>query len=66
MPYGGHDWLALTQEPTLEPEIPIRSLVVGGRMQSPTVHPAAGMWGDREDIGDTVTFVSQLRQHLEA
>ena len=23
MPYGGNDWLALTQEPTLEPEIPI-------------------------------------------
>ena len=23
MPFGGEDWLALTQEPTLEPEIPI-------------------------------------------
>jgi predicted TIM-barrel fold metal-dependent hydrolase len=23
MPYGGNDWLALNQEPTLEPEIPI-------------------------------------------
>jgi predicted TIM-barrel fold metal-dependent hydrolase len=23
MPYGGSDWLALTQEPTLEPDIPI-------------------------------------------
>jgi L-fuconolactonase len=23
MPYGGNDWLALTQEPTLEPEISI-------------------------------------------
>src|SRR5262245_29484101 len=23
MPYGGNDWLALTQEPTSEPEIPI-------------------------------------------
>ena len=23
MPYGGNDWLALTQEPTLEPQIPI-------------------------------------------
>ena len=22
MPYGGNDWLALTQEPTLEPETP--------------------------------------------
>ena len=23
MPFGGNDWLALTQEPTLEPEVPI-------------------------------------------
>ena len=23
MPFGGNDWLALTPEPTLEPEIPI-------------------------------------------
>ena len=23
MPYGGNDWLALTQEPILEPELPI-------------------------------------------
>jgi predicted TIM-barrel fold metal-dependent hydrolase len=23
MPYGGNDWLALTEEPTLEPELPI-------------------------------------------
>ena len=23
VPFGGHDWLALTQEPTLEPEMPI-------------------------------------------
>jgi predicted TIM-barrel fold metal-dependent hydrolase len=23
MPFGGHDWLALTPEPTLEPELPI-------------------------------------------
>jgi len=23
MPFGGNDWLALTQEPTLEPELPI-------------------------------------------
>jgi hypothetical protein len=35
------------------------------RKQPPTFHPAAGMWADREDIGDTVTFVSQLRQRLE-
>ena len=23
MPYGGNDWLALTQEPVLEPDLPI-------------------------------------------
>jgi len=23
MPFGGNDWLALTQEPTLEPDLPI-------------------------------------------
>ena len=23
MPFGGNDWLALTQEPALEPELPI-------------------------------------------
>jgi hypothetical protein len=23
MPYGGHGWLALTQESTVEPELPI-------------------------------------------
>ena len=23
MPFGGNDWLALTEEPTIEPEIPI-------------------------------------------
>jgi hypothetical protein len=38
---------------------------VRGHKQSPAVHPAAGLWVDREDIGDTVTFVSQLRQRLE-
>jgi hypothetical protein len=38
---------------------------VRGHKQAATFHPAAGMWADREDIGDTVTFVSQLRQRLE-
>jgi hypothetical protein len=38
---------------------------VRGPQQPPMVHPAAGMWADREDIGDTVTCVSQLRHHLE-
>ncbi len=26
MPYGGNDWLALTREPTLEPDLPICDL----------------------------------------
>jgi hypothetical protein len=38
---------------------------IRGRKQPPTIHPAAGLWADREDIGDTITFVSQLRQRLE-
>jgi hypothetical protein len=47
----------------LHPEPPPRSRV---RRHKQPVHPAAGMWADREDIGDTITFVSQLRQRLEA
>ena len=30
------------------------------------VHPAAGIWADRKDIDDPVTFVTQLRRRLEA
>ena len=48
----------------LHPEPPPRSRV-WRRQQPPTVHPADGLWADREDIGDTITFVSQLRQRLE-
>jgi hypothetical protein len=36
-----------------------------GHKQAATLHPAAGMWADREDIGDTIAFVLQLRQRLE-
>jgi hypothetical protein len=49
----------------LHPEPPPRSRVRGHK-QPPTAHPAAGMWADREEIGDTITFVSQLRQRVEA
>lgn len=35
------------------------------RSLNPNVHPAAGIWADREDIGDTVEFVSKLRRRLE-
>jgi hypothetical protein len=48
----------------LHPEPPPGARVRGHK-QSPAVHPAAGLWADREDLGDTVTFVSQLRQRLE-
>ena len=48
----------------LHPEPPPRSRV-RARKQPPCVHPAAGIWASREDIGDTITFVSQLRQRLE-
>jgi len=49
----------------LHPEPPPRPRV-RGRQHPPTVHPAAGIWADREDIGDTVTFVSQLRHRAPA
>jgi len=35
------------------------------RLADPHAHPAAGMWADRKDIDDTVTFVTQLRHRLE-
>jgi len=49
MPYGGNDWLALTQEPTLEPELRKRSQGYHGgtnplkRGVKPTVPTA--QWG---------------------
>ena len=48
----------------LHPESPPRPRV-RWRQQPLTGHPAAGWWADHEDIGDTVTFVSQLRHRLE-
>ena len=32
MPFGGNDWLALTEEPSLEPEIPICSNMFNQRI----------------------------------
>jgi hypothetical protein len=29
------------------------------------VHPAAGLWSDRKDIGETASFVLNLRRRLE-
>lgn len=48
----------------LHPEAPLRSRV-RGRKQPLRVHPAAGIWANREDIGETMTYVSQLRHRLE-
>jgi hypothetical protein len=36
-----------------------------GYKQAATFHPAAGLGADRQDIGDTITFVSQLGQRSE-
>lgn len=35
------------------------------RKPNPNLHPAAGMWADRKDIGNTVEFVSKLHRRLE-
>lgn len=50
--------IVLRAEPSEQPHARTRKL--SGKM-----HPAAGIWADREDIGDTVEFASQLRHHLE-
>ena len=62
MPFGGNDWLALTQEPTLEPEIPIcdphhhfwdrrpaRRVLLGGRRSV-----GVEAWGGNSSVGDAV------------
>jgi hypothetical protein len=42
MPYGGNDWLALTQEPTLESEIPICELpIITSGISDPSVSPTS-------------------------
>jgi hypothetical protein len=58
VPPGEVEVIVLHPEPSPGPH-------VRGHKQSPALHPAAGLWADHEDIGDTVTFVSQLRQRLE-
>lgn len=35
------------------------------RKGDPNVHPAAGLWADRNDLNNPVVFVSQLRHRLE-
>ena len=48
----------------LHPEPEEKSQLRGRRLRH-DVHPAAGIWADREDLGDTVEFVSKLRRRLE-
>jgi hypothetical protein len=35
------------------------------RKSDPNVHPAAGLWADRQDLDNPIAFVSQLRHRLE-
>ena len=58
VPPGDVEVIVLRAEPSARPRARTRKL--SGKM-----HPAAGIWADREDIGDTVEFVSQLRRRLE-
>jgi hypothetical protein len=58
VPPGEVEVIVLHSEPPPGP-------CVRGHKQAATFHPAAGMWADRGEIGDTITFVSQLRQRLE-
>ncbi len=48
----------------LRPELPQKPKSRARRL-NPNVHPAAGIWAGRKDIGDTVEFVSELRRRLE-
>ena len=43
MPFGDNDWLALTQEPTLEPEIPICDPITTFGTYDPRVRLTSGI-----------------------
>jgi hypothetical protein len=58
VPPGEVEVILLCQEPMKRRESRTR-------MPDPNIHPAAGIWADRKDIGDTIEFVSQLRHSLE-
>ena len=58
VPPGEVEVIVLHPEPPEKPKSRARRL-------NPNIHPAAGIWANREDIGDTVEFVSKLRRHLE-
>jgi len=46
-----------------EPREPRRG---SARPRKANHHPAAGLWRNRKDIGETTDFVVQLRRRLEA
>lgn len=56
LPPGDVEVIVLRAEPAERP----RARRVGAQP-----HPAAGIWADREDISDTVEFVSRIRRRLE-
>ena len=45
MPFGGNDWLALTPEETLEPDLPICDGTLGGLHFAHPMHARLGQVG---------------------
>ena len=58
VPPGEVEVIVLRAEPLVRSQVKTRK-------RNGKLHPAAGVWADHEDIGDTVEFVSQLRRRLE-
>lgn len=58
IPPGEVEVIILCPGPPEKPKYRARGL-------DPNVHPAAGIWADQKDIGDTIAFVSKLRRRLE-
>ncbi len=48
----------------LHPELAKKPKRQARRLNS-NIHPAAGIWANREDIGDPVEFVEKIRRRLE-
>ncbi len=58
IPPGEVEVILLRSDRPQKPRSRMRSL-------NPNIHPAAGIWADRDEIGDTGEFVSTLRRRLE-
>lgn len=58
IPPGEVEIIVLRSEPQKKAESRARKL-------SSHVHPAAGVWADRDDIGDSAEFAAALRRRLE-